>query len=85
MRLIDADKINTREEIAGNSEFANDIRDAIQDLIDHQPTAYDMEKVKEQLNTEAMYEDVPVYEGDKESDCYIRVSKAIEIVEKSKL
>lgn len=41
MRLIDADKINPSDVIDGNNEFADDIRKAIQDLIDIQPTACD--------------------------------------------
>lgn len=49
MRLIDADKINPSDVIGGNNEFASDIRKAMQDLIDSQPTAYDMDKVIEQL------------------------------------
>lgn len=38
MRLIDADKINTKNVIGGTSEFADDIRQAMQDLIDGVPT-----------------------------------------------
>lgn len=38
MRLIDADRINIKNVIGGNSEFANDVRIAMQDLIDSQPT-----------------------------------------------
>lgn len=49
MRLIDADKINPSDVIGGNNDFASDIRKAMQDLIDSQPTAYDMDKVIEQL------------------------------------
>lgn len=49
MRLIDADKINPSDVIGGNNDFASDIRKAMQDLIDIQPTAYDMDKVIEQL------------------------------------
>lgn len=49
MRLIDADKINPSDVIGGNNDFASDIRKAMQDLIDSQPTAYDMGKVVEQL------------------------------------
>lgn len=49
MRLIDADKINPGDVIGGNNEFANDIRKAMQDLIDIQPTAYDVDKVVKQL------------------------------------
>lgn len=49
MRLIDADKINPSDVIGGNNDFASDIRKAMQDLIDIQPTAYNMDKVIEQL------------------------------------
>lgn len=49
MRLIDADKINPSDVIGGNNEFASDIRKAMQDLIDSQPTAYDVDKVVKQL------------------------------------
>lgn len=49
MRLIDADKINPKDVVMGNSEFAKDIKKAMQDLIDSQPTAYDIDKVIEQL------------------------------------
>ncbi len=49
MRLIDADKINPSDVIGGNNEFASDIRKAMQDLIDIQPTAYDVDKVVKQL------------------------------------
>lgn len=48
-RLIDADKIDFNEVFAGASEFAQDTRNAAQMLIDKQPTAFDMEKVVEQL------------------------------------
>lgn len=51
MRLIDADKINPKDVVMGNSEFAKDIKKAMQDLIDSQPTAYDIDKVIEQLET----------------------------------
>lgn len=51
MRLIDADKINPKDVVMGNSEFAKDIKKAMQDLIDSQPTAYDINKIIEQLET----------------------------------
>ena len=44
-RLIDADKINTKDVIGGTSKFANDIRQAMQDLIDNAPTV-DAEPVR---------------------------------------
>ena len=49
MRLIDADKIDFNEVFVGASEFAQDTRNAAQMLIDNQPTAFDLDKVMEQL------------------------------------
>lgn len=48
-RLIDADKIDFNEAFVGASEFAQDTRNAAQMLIDNQPTAFDLDKVMEQL------------------------------------
>lgn len=48
-RLIDADKIDFNEVFVGASEFAQDTRNAAQMLIDNQPTAFDLDKVAEQL------------------------------------
>lgn len=45
MRLIDADSINPADVIGGASEFAANIRKAMQDLIDSQPTAFALEEV----------------------------------------
>lgn len=39
------------------------------------------EKIIKKLNEIAIQEDAPVYEGDRESDNYIRCSDAIEAVE----
>ena len=50
-RLIDADKIDFNEVFVGASEFAQDTRNAAQMLIDNQPTAFDVDKVVEQLDT----------------------------------
>lgn len=50
-RLIDADKIDFNEVFVGASEFAQDTRNAAQMLIDNQPTAFDADKVVEQLET----------------------------------
>lgn len=50
-RLIDADKIDFNEVFVGTSEFAQDTRNAAQMLIDNQPTAFDLDKVVEQLDT----------------------------------
>ncbi len=70
MRLIDADAINFNQVFGGNSEFAKDMIDAAQGLIDRQPTAHDKEKVIEEL---------------KEEGCIIddgAGNRAVEIVEK---
>lgn len=48
-RLIDADKIDFNEVFVGESEFAQDTRNSAQMLIDNQPTAFDAEKVIEQI------------------------------------
>ena len=48
-RLIDADKIDFNEVFVGASEFAQDTRNAAQMLIDNQQTAFDLDKVMEQL------------------------------------
>lgn len=50
-RLIDADKIDFNEVFVGASEFAQDTRNAAQMLIDNQSTAFDADKVVEQLET----------------------------------
>lgn len=49
MRLIDAEKIDFGEVFIGDSDFAKDTREAAQNLIDTQPTAYDVDKVVERL------------------------------------
>ena len=73
MRLIDADKINFEEVFGGQSDFAKDIRESAQNLIDRQPTAFDKEKVIDQL---------------KEEGCIIddeAGNRAVEIVEKGEI
>ena len=50
MRLIDADKIDFNEVFVGESEFAQDTRNAAQMLINKQPTAYDVDKVVHEIN-----------------------------------
>ena len=52
MRLIDADAINFEEAFGGQSDFAKDIREAAQELIERQPTAFDKGKVIEELKEE---------------------------------
>ena len=51
MRLIDADKINFEEVFGGQSDFAKDLRETAQKLIDRQPTAFDKEKVTQELKS----------------------------------
>lgn len=86
-RLIDADKIDFNEGFVGASEFAQDTRNAAQMLIDNQPTAFDLDKVVEQLDDEAnrSYADFKKYAdeiGESESDnwYYIGLRRAIGIV-----
>lgn len=70
MRLIDADAINFEEAFGGQSDFAKDIREAVQELIERQPTAFDKGKVIEEL---------------KEEGCIIdneAGNRAVEIIEK---
>lgn len=55
MRLIDADKINFEEVFGGQSDFAKDIRESAQSLIDIQPTVFDKEKVIEELKEMATH------------------------------
>ncbi len=49
MRLIDADAINFEEVFIGASDFAKDTRGAAQELVNKQPTAFDLESVIEQV------------------------------------
>lgn len=53
---------------------------AVMECLSDIPAAYDIDKVVELLDTECKHEDVPVYEGDTETDYYIRMEKAVEIV-----
>lgn len=81
MRLIDADKLNFSEQLYNKSQMK-----AILDFIDNQPTAYDMNKVVEQL--EKLKSQVPVNrildniikDKPKELGQLIAYNKAIEIV-----
>lgn len=83
MRLIDADKIDFNEVFKGQSDFARDTREAAQSLIDSQPTAYDVDKVVEQIkcnsqNIALLYPDDQG--GDYEYADGIEVNRAIVIV-----
>lgn len=79
MRLIDADKIDFGKVFIGASDFAKDTREAAQKLIDEQPTAYDVDKVLEQLEEERN----PMYRADgslMSERRLIEIDKAVEIV-----
>lgn len=87
MRLIDADAINFNQAFGGNSEFAKDMIDAAQGLIDRQPTAFDKEKVIEKIKDESSserFEDVGISGNvyGHYSKEVIDTEEAIEIVEK---
>ena len=86
MRLIDADKIDFNEVFVGSSEFAQDIRNAAQMLIDNQPTAYDVEAVVEQLKQLKMRHFLTIANtGDADKDCAYKniantIDRVIEII-----
>lgn len=91
MRLIDADSINFKEVFGGKSDFAKDLRETAQELIDRQPTAFDKEKVIEELKSwEKASHDAGIQstyaELDNKASGYYQESRAyhraIEIVEK---
>lgn len=72
MRLIDADNLDFEGQKYNKSQMKS-----ILDFIDKQPTAYDVDKVVEQLKTDSL---VKLY-GSGNSDNYlIPVKRAIEIV-----
>ena len=86
MRLIDADKIDFNEAFVGASEFAQDTRNAAQMLIDNQSTAFDVDKVVEQLEGLKMRYFLTIANtGDTDKDCAYEniantIDKAVEIV-----
>lgn len=86
MRLIDADKIDFNEVFVGSSEFAQDTRNAAQMLIDNQPTAFDADKVVEQLKQLKMRHFLTIANtGDADKDCAYKniantIDRVIEIV-----
>lgn len=79
-RLIDADKIDFNEVFVGASEFAQDTRNAAQMLIDEQPTAFDADKVVEQLKQLKMRHFLTIT-GDADKDCaYENIANTIDRV-----
>lgn len=96
MRLIDADELEGHikilgiwDEVENKDVFTNDIKDAILKLIDAQTTAYDSDKVVEQLEklkslvpVNRVLDDI-VNDKPKELGMLIAYNKAIEIVKSS--
>lgn len=72
MRLTDADKLNFSEQHYNKSQMK-----AILDFIDNQPTAYDVNKVVEQLKTDSS---VKLYGSGNSNNYLISLEEAIEIV-----
>lgn len=80
MRLIDADAlINDTKQFCGKNEVEWTTNKVLT-WIDSQPTAYDPDKVVEQLECYAMWKDVMIYDLTERELKIIR--KAIEIVKK---
>lgn len=83
MRLIDADKINFEEVFGGQSDFAKDLRKAAQEFIGSQPTAFDKEKVIEQIKVLSTGIILNTNICDDYAEGYVRAAKdIIEIIEK---
>lgn len=78
MRLIDADKIDFKKVFGGNSEFARDIIDGAQRLIDSQPAAFDKEKVIEEIEESAKLYSL----SDRDCEFAVPINVSLEIVEK---
>lgn len=78
-RLIDADKIDFNEVFVGSSEFAQDTRNAAQMLIDNQSTAFDLDKVINELKRDKFIESECIL-SDVHQGYNAGLSRAIEIV-----
>lgn len=76
MRLIDADNFRrfAHEQLVGNKTYSID---EILEMIDEQPTTYDVEKVVAELE-----DDLPFIEADDGGGTFIHKASAIEIVRK---
>ena len=89
MRLIDADKIDFSKALGGQSEFAKDLIAAAQKLIDMQPTAFDKEKVmneiKEYKEDSEEWAKKPIENTDEFSTYADAYKRCLAIVEKSGL
>ena len=83
MRLIDADLINFEEVFGGKSDFAKDMREAAQGLIDRQPTAFDKEKVINEIHISSAGMAVNMNVSSSYAEGYIDAAKdIIESIEK---
>ena len=80
MRLIDADKIDFGKVFIGASDFAKDAREEAQKLIDEQPTAYNADKVVEQLESVSIPENKVLYASPDEFGQFVKLKDAVEIV-----
>ena len=76
MRLIDAGLV--LDKLSGRLESMKDY-DAVKDVINNMPTAYDVDKVVEQLETEDSKIEIQ-YENNYEKGLLDGIGKAIEIV-----
>lgn len=83
MRLIDADELEGHikilgiwDEVENKDVFTNDIKDAILKLIDAQPTAYDPDKVVEQLDKVSDY-----YEFDEQGMEHVQMLRLVDAIE----
>ena len=76
MRLINADKLRT---ILIDEEYPCALQTALIGIIDAQPTAYDVDKVVKQLETEDSKIEIQ-YENNYEKGLLDGIGKAIEIV-----
>ena len=89
MRLIDADKIDFSKAFGGQSEFAKDLIAAAQKLIDMQPTAFDKEKVmneiKEYKEDSEEWAKKPIENADEFSTYADAYKRCLAIVEKGGL
>lgn len=70
MRLIDADKIDFSEVFIGNSDFAKDMRAGAKELIDKQPTAFDLESVIAEIEKKRDCCYVEMKKEEKETDYF---------------
>ena len=83
MRLIDADELEGHikilgiwDEVENKDVFTNDIKDAILKLIDAQQTAYDLDKVVEQLDKASDY-----YEFDEQGMEHVQMLRLVDALE----